>query len=117
VLNARGREALFRLKMQGVKRFILMSVYRRILPRKGLSNALSVLQVGNELVIHQIDRLGRNTLELLKLEQKLTARQIRLNSLMQPVDLSTASGKLSFITLPPWSSMKAISMANVPKAV
>jgi DNA invertase Pin-like site-specific DNA recombinase len=69
----------------------------RIFPRKGLSAALKALQIGNELVIHRLDRLGRNTLELLKLEQKLTARQIRLNSLMQPVDLSTASGKLSFI--------------------
>lgn len=68
----------------------------RIFPRKGLSAALRALQAGDVLVIHRLDRLGRIALELLKLEHALNQRQIKLQFLMQPIDLSTASGKLSF---------------------
>jgi DNA invertase Pin-like site-specific DNA recombinase len=65
-------------------------------PRKGLTKTLNALSAGDVLVIHKLDRLGRDTLELLKLQHALTKRQIQLESLTQSLDISTASGKLTF---------------------
>ncbi len=68
----------------------------RIFPRKGLSAVLRALRSGDTLVVHRLDRLGRITLELLKIEDALRQRGIRMHFIMQPIDLTTASGKLSF---------------------
>ncbi len=65
-------------------------------PRKGLTKTLNALSAGDVLVIHKLDRLGRDTLELLKLQRALEERQVQLHSLTQSLDISTASGKLTF---------------------
>jgi len=68
----------------------------KLFPRKGLTKALKTLNDGDTLVIHKLDRLGRDTLELLKLQHTLSKRKIHLHSLTQSLDISTASGKLTF---------------------
>jgi DNA invertase Pin-like site-specific DNA recombinase len=68
----------------------------KVFVRKGLKEALSVLSKGDTLVIYKLDRLGRNTFELLKLQRKLEHKQVDLRSLTQNIDLSNASGKLTF---------------------
>ncbi len=67
----------------------------KIFPRKGLDKALNALGKGDTLIIHKLDRLGRNTLELLKLINQLDERHVYLQSLTQSIDISTASGKLT----------------------
>lgn len=68
----------------------------KVFVRQGLKEALSVLNKGDTLVIYKLDRLGRNTFELLKLQRKLEHKQVHLRSLTQNIDLSNASGKLTF---------------------
>ena len=68
----------------------------KVFTRKGLKEALNVLNKGDTLVIYKLDRLGRNTFELLKLQRKLEHKQVHLRSLTQNIDLSNASGKLTF---------------------
>jgi DNA invertase Pin-like site-specific DNA recombinase len=68
----------------------------KVFVRKGLKEALSVLNKGDTLVVYKLDRLGRNTFELLKLQRKLEHKQVHLRSLTQNIDLSNASGKLTF---------------------
>lgn len=79
------------------KIFTDVGISGRIFPRKGLSNAQRILRPGYELLVHRFDRLGRDALELLKLQNRLGERKISLNALLQPLDLSTASGKLSYM--------------------
>ncbi|MCZ6804833.1 MAG: recombinase family protein [Proteobacteria bacterium] len=67
----------------------------KVFPRKGLDKALKALDEGDILVVHKLDRLGRDTLELLKLLKQLEERKVRLHSLTQSIDISTASGKLT----------------------
>ncbi len=64
--------------------------------RKGLKQALKVLCDGDTLVVHKLDRLGRDTLELLLLLKKFEERNIQLHSLTQNLDITTAGGKLTF---------------------
>ena len=88
---------LIALKNEGCEKIYTdHGVSGRIFPRKGLSAALRALKSDDTLVVHRLDRLGRIALELLKLEHALKKRQVQLQFLMQPIDLSTASGKLSF---------------------
>lgn len=68
----------------------------KVFVRKGLKEALSILSKGDTLVVYKLDRLGRNTFELLKLQRKLEHKQVHLRSLTQNIDLSNASGKLTF---------------------
>jgi len=64
--------------------------------RKGLKQALKALCDGDTFVVHKLDRLGRDTLELLLLLKQLEERNIKLQSLTQNLDTSTAGGKLTF---------------------
>lgn len=68
----------------------------KVFPRKELSKALRALCEGDTLIVHKLDRLGRDTLELLKLIKRFDERQVRLQSLTQSIDISTASGKFAF---------------------
>ena len=71
----------------------------KIFPRKGLSQALKALKRGDMLVVHKLDRLGRTVLGLAQLQEQFEARGINLCSLTQSLDMSTASGRLTFYIL------------------
>lgn len=54
------------------------------------------LQKDDQLVIHSLDRLGRNLGDLIEIEKKLYEKGVRLKVIAQPIDTSTSSGRLIF---------------------
>jgi DNA invertase Pin-like site-specific DNA recombinase len=59
--------------------------------------ALAQLQRGDTLTVWKLDRLGRSVTELLAIISDLEARGIRFRCLTQPIDTSTAAGRM-FLT-------------------
>jgi DNA invertase Pin-like site-specific DNA recombinase len=60
--------------------------------------ALAQLQVEDTLTVWKLDRLGRSVMELLEIVNDLERRGIRFRCLTQPIDTSSAAGKM-FLTL------------------
>jgi DNA invertase Pin-like site-specific DNA recombinase len=54
------------------------------------------LQKDDILVIYSLDRLGRKLSDLIEIEQKLYERGVRLKVICQPIDTSTAAGRMIF---------------------
>lgn len=59
--------------------------------------ALRQLKAGDTLTVWKLDRLGRSVSELLEIIRDLEARSIRFRCLTQPIDTSSATGRL-FLT-------------------
>jgi DNA invertase Pin-like site-specific DNA recombinase len=59
---------------------------------------LTQLQPGDTLTVWKLDRLGRSLVELLSIIEGLDARGVRFRCLTQPIDTSSAAGRL-FLTL------------------
>ena len=59
--------------------------------------ALVQLKAGDTLTVWKLDRLGRSVAELLAIVQDLEQRRIRFRCLTQPIDTSTAAGRM-FLT-------------------
>jgi DNA invertase Pin-like site-specific DNA recombinase len=64
--------------------------------RPVLDGLLSRLRSGDTLVIWKLDRLGRNLKHLINLTNELMEREIGLISLNDPIDTTTAQGRLVF---------------------
>lgn len=64
--------------------------------RPVLDDLLSRLRPGDVLVIWKLDRLGRSLKHLVALTHELLERQIGLVSLNDPIDTTTAQGRLVF---------------------
>lgn len=61
-----------------------------------LDSLIKTLEAGDQLVIWKIDRLGRRSRELIKIQESLEKREIALVSLTESVDTSTPTGKFAF---------------------
>jgi DNA invertase Pin-like site-specific DNA recombinase len=64
--------------------------------RPVLEDLLSRLRTGDVLIIWKLDRLGRSLQHLVTLANNLMERQIGLVSLNDPIDTTTAQGRLVF---------------------
>jgi DNA invertase Pin-like site-specific DNA recombinase len=64
--------------------------------RPVLDDLLSRLRPGDALVIWKLDRLGRSLKHLVTLTHELLERQVGLVSLNDPIDTTTAQGRLVF---------------------
>jgi DNA invertase Pin-like site-specific DNA recombinase len=64
--------------------------------RPVLEDLLSRLRFGDVLVIWKLDRLGRSLQHLVTLANNLLERQVGLISLNDPIDTTTAQGRLVF---------------------
>ena len=51
---------------------------------------------GDTIVVWKLDRLGRSTVQLIELVEKLKKKCIHLKSLSESIDTSTATGNLFF---------------------
>lgn len=54
------------------------------------------LQKDDLLVIYSLDRLGRNLRDLIEIEKQLYEKGVHLRCIAQPIDTSTAAGRLIF---------------------
>lgn len=62
--------------------------------RPGLSKALGTLDAGDTLVVWKLDRLGRSLSHLVALIAELGGRGISFRSLSDPIDTTSAGGRL-----------------------
>jgi DNA invertase Pin-like site-specific DNA recombinase len=80
-----GCEKIFTDKVSGTKA-----------ERKGLTEALSHLRVGDTLVVWRLDRLGRSLRHLIDTVTELDEKGIGFKSLQENIDTTTSGGKLVF---------------------
>jgi DNA invertase Pin-like site-specific DNA recombinase len=66
------------------------------LDRPGWELCWKQLEPGDVLVVHSLDRLGRNLLEVIQLEKQIQAKGCTLKVLAQDINTSTPTGRLIF---------------------
>ena len=64
--------------------------------RPELNKMLDTLRTGDIIVIWKLDRLGRSLKDLVSLVERFNSMNVGLQSLNDPVDTTTAQGKLIF---------------------
>ena len=61
-----------------------------------LDALIAKLKTGDQLIVWKLDRLGRRTCELIKLQEALEKKNIALISLTEQLNTSTPIGKFAF---------------------
>lgn len=84
-LQEAGCQRIFQEKASGSK-----------MERPELSKLLDIIRPGDTLIIWKLDRLGRSLNHLIELVTWLETNQVGLVSLNDPVDTTTAQGRLVF---------------------
>ena len=64
--------------------------------RPVLNKLMEALRAGDVLIIWKLDRLGRSLQHLIALVNELLTRKVGLKSLNDPIDTTTATGRLTF---------------------
>ena len=83
------------LNNAGCIRIFTDKIYGKEFKREGLTACLDYLRTDDTLVIYRLDRLGRSVKEMLDLCAKLEQRRIKLVSLQDNLDTSTAVGRFT----------------------
>ena len=91
----------FDLQVDALEKANCDEIFREIasgakMARSVLDDVLSRLRTGDVLIIWKLDRLGRSLSHLVTLTNELMERKIGLISLNDPIDTTTAQGKLVF---------------------
>jgi DNA invertase Pin-like site-specific DNA recombinase len=84
------------LRLHGCKRFFTDTVSGAKSVRPGLDEILKEARLKDVIVIWKLDRLGRSLKHLVELVAELNQRNIGLRSLNDPIDTTTAQGRLVF---------------------
>jgi DNA invertase Pin-like site-specific DNA recombinase len=77
--------------------------------RPGLTDLLAYARPGDTIVVHTLDRLGRNLREVLNLVHDLGEKQIGVRSLADPLPINTADegmGRIAFLLLALFAEME-----------
>ncbi|PMR71366.1 recombinase family protein [Halomonas heilongjiangensis] len=78
--------------------------------RKGLGELLSYVREGDTVIVYAIDRLGRNTIDVLETVEALNAKRVAVLSLREGFDMSTPMGKAMLTML---SAMAELERSNI----
>ncbi len=78
--------------------------------RKGLGELLSYVREGDTVIVYAIDRLGRNTIDVLETVEALNAKGVAVLSLREGFDMSTPMGKAMLTML---SAMAELERSNI----
>ncbi|SFT68228.1 recombinase family protein [Halomonas saccharevitans] len=78
--------------------------------RKGLGELLSYVREGDTIIVYAIDRLGRNTIDVLETVEALNAKGVAVLSLREGFDMSTPMGKAMLTML---SAMAELERSNI----
>lgn len=90
------KDALYKV---GCSRIFTDKVSGKEFNREGLTACLDYLRSGDTLVIYRLDRLGRSVKEMLDLCARLENHNIKLVSLQDNLDTSTAVGRFTMQVL------------------
>jgi DNA invertase Pin-like site-specific DNA recombinase len=93
----------------------------RAVERQGFAKLLGYVRDGDTLVVGAVDRLGRDTLDVLATVQALRSKGVAIISLREGFDLSTPIGKamltmLAAVAELERSNIKARQMAGIQRA-
>lgn len=84
------------LRLHGCERFFTDTVSGAKAKRPGLDEMLKEARPKDVIVIWKLDRLGRSLKHLVDLVAELNEKDIGLRSLNDPIDTTTAQGRLVF---------------------
>lgn len=93
----------------------------KALQRKGFAALFNYARKGDNVVVAAIDRLGRNTIDVLETVEALKAKGVTVISMREGFDLSSPTGKLMLTLLAGVAELereniKARQMAGIAKA-
>lgn len=83
-LNAAGCERIYEDRKSG----------KTLKNRPGWKTCMADLHPGDTLIVWKMDRLGRNTVEVLNLLEKLRAEEVKVRSLTEGFDADTPIGRM-----------------------
>src|ERR1700733_932915 len=81
----------------------------RYTDREGLQKMLAYARAGDTVVVHTLDRIGRNLREVLNLVHDLAAKDIGVRSLADPLPIDTADegmARIAFLLLALFAEME-----------
>jgi putative DNA-invertase from lambdoid prophage Rac len=78
--------------------------------RSGFSQLLSYVREGDTVVVYAIDRLGRNTIDVLETVEALEGKGVAVLSIREGFDLSTPMGKAMLTML---AAMAQLERSNI----
>lgn len=89
------------LQLDALKQYGVDKIYQEKISGKNkskpiLDSLIEKLVSGDQLVVWKLDRLGRITCELMRLQEDLQSKDISLISLTENLDTSTPIGKFAF---------------------
>jgi len=95
------RDQSLNLQVDALKKSGCENIYKEVAKgaktdRPKLNELLAVIKANDSLVIWKLDRLGRSLQHLVKMFNDLINNGIDIISLQDPIDTSTAQGKLMF---------------------
>lgn len=99
------------LKKAGCEKFFSEKISGAKENRKEFESMLSMLRKGDVVVVWRIDRLGRTTLQLIKLMTEFREKGVEFKSIMEGIDTSTQMGRMWFML----SSIFAENERNIIK--
>ena len=82
------------LAAAGCERIFTDTITGTSIDRPGLTKALAALSPGDTLIVWKLDRLGRSLSHLVTLIAELGERGVSFRSLSDPIDTTSASGRL-----------------------
>ena len=88
-------DALDALEKAGCTKIYKDNISGKVFNREGLSACIEYLSSGDTLVIYRLDRLGRLVKEMLDLCAQLEQRRVKIVSLQDNLDTSTAVGRFT----------------------
>lgn len=94
-INEYGVDEIYQEKMSG-----------KLKKRPQLQQLIDKLREGDTLVVWRLDRLGRTVLQLLELIEYFKEKGIKLVSLMDSIDTSSAQGKALLVIASAFSEME-----------
>ncbi len=95
------KDQSFNLQLDALKKSGCEKIYRKVAKgaktdRPKLNELLAAIKPNDTLVIWKLDRIGRSLQHLVKIFNDLINSRIDIVSLQDPIDTSTAQGKLMF---------------------
>lgn len=84
------------LRKTGCEKVFIEQMSGGVDSRPELDRAMETLNEGDTLIVWRLDRLGSSLKHLIELTTELEEKGIGLRSLIEAIDTTTASGKLTF---------------------
>ena len=77
----------------GVEKFFVDKISAKSAKRPKFDEMINFLREGDELIVSEFSRLARSTVDLLKIVETLTERNVKVRSLKEQIDFSTPQGR------------------------